>query len=213
MTADAQIHVIDDDDAVRDSLAFLLRSAGFEAVTHESATAFLETSPGTRQACIITDVRMPGIDGVELLRRLAAEGTGQPVIVMTGHGDIALAVEAMKLGAFDFVEKPFDDEVILAAVRAALAQREGEEQHRARKVEIGERVAALSPRERQVLLGLLKGRANKTIAYELGISARTVEVYRANLMTKMQAASLSELIRMALLADKILPATGSDSGN
>ncbi len=150
--------------------------------------------------CIVTDVRMPGIDGIELLRRLKARGSSLPVIVMTGHADVPLAVEAMKEGAVDFIEKPFDDELLLAAVRSALAKHQHSAHQEAQASEVHARKQMLSEREHQVLEGLVAGKANKVIAYDLGISPRTVEIYRANVMAKMQAKSLSELVRMALVA-------------
>ena len=150
--------------------------------------------------CIITDVKMPEVDGIELLRRLRERNIGWPVIVITGHADIPLAVEAMKQGALDFIEKPYDSEVLLGAVRAALSSHAQSAARESEKAEIRERMANLSPRERQVLEGLVAGHPNKIIAYDLGISDRTVEIYRANVMTKMQAASLSQLVRMALIA-------------
>ena len=195
------VHLIDDDDDARESLAFLLATADVEVHTYDSAVAFLKALPRATTGCIITDVRMPEIDGMELLRRLNEKGSSLPVIVMTGHGDVPLAVEAMKLGAVDFLEKPFDDEALLTAVRMALTRNRADSEQELRKVEVKERLASLSQREQQVLDGLIAGHPNKTIAFDLGISARTVEVYRANLMTKMQAHSLSELVRMALLAN------------
>jgi len=199
------VHVIDDDDASRQSLAFLLQTADIEVETYASATAFLDRLAGVGASCIITDVRMPGMSGIDLLRRLKDLKVEAPVIVITGHGDIALAVEAMKIGAADFLEKPFDDEVLLASVRSALRQRDVDEKRHAERAEVESRLAALSNRERDVLEGLVAGRANKQIAYELGISPRTVEIYRANLMNKMQAGSLSELVRMALTAGMLEP--------
>jgi two-component system, LuxR family, response regulator FixJ len=201
MPNDAYVCVIDDDDAMRDSLTFLLDTAGIAVRAYESAATFLAAPPADEPACIITDVRMPGMSGTDLLRRLKESGRRTPVIVITGHGDIALAVEAMKLGALDFIEKPFADEVLLAAVRTALHQRATSEEVDAERAAVAERLATLSARERQVLEGLVSGNPNKTIAHDLGISPRTVEVYRANLMTKMRATSLSDLVRMALLAE------------
>jgi two-component system response regulator FixJ len=195
------VHVIDDDDAVRDSLTFLLASAGFAVTAHASASAFLEVFPGLDPAVVVTDVRMPGVSGMELLKHLAGRNPSIPAIVVTGHGDVPLAVEAMKLGAIDFIEKPFSDDTIVAAVRAALERRGAGGASDVAKAEIRARLAALSARERQVLDGLVAGQANKVIAHELGISPRTVEVYRANVMTKMQAGSLSELVRMSLTAE------------
>jgi two-component system, LuxR family, response regulator FixJ len=193
------VHVIDDDADVRQSLAFLLSTVGLAVRVHESASAFLKILPEVQEGCVVTDVRMPGVDGIELLRRLAGAGIKLPVIVMTGHGDIALAVEAMKAGAVDFIEKPFDDEVLIAAIKAALSRRAGDRERDARAAEVRCRVQLLSERERQVMEGLVAGKPNKIIAHDLGISARTVEIYRANVMTKMQADSLSALVRMVLL--------------
>ncbi len=174
-------------------------TAGIEGKTYASAKAFLETMPDLSLSCVITDVRMPDMSGIDLLRRLKELKIAAPVIVVTGHGDVALAVEAMKIGAVDFLEKPFDDEVLLASVEAALRQRGGQAKRDSERAEIESRLAALSPRERDVLGGLVAGRANKQIAFDLGISPRTVEIYRANLMNKMQAGSLSDLVRMALV--------------
>jgi len=200
MTANATVHVIDDDDALRDSLGFLLASAGIEAQTYDSATSFLAALPRDAHGCVITDVRMPGMSGIELLRELKSVAPAMPVIVITGHGDVPLAVEAMKLGALDFIEKPFDDEALLASVRNALGRHEQDAKREAERANVIERLKGLSSRERQVLDGLVLGHANKVIAFDLGISPRTVEIYRANVMTKMEAASLSDLVRMALAA-------------
>ncbi len=196
----ALVHVIDDDEAMRESLAFLLGTAGIDVQTYESAAAFLEVAAKLEAGCVITDVRMPGLSGIELLQRLRELKLGVPVIVITGHGDVPLAVEAMKIGAVDFLEKPFDDEVLLTSVRSALNQLDRDHKRQAERSDIEARLATLSNRERDVLDGLVAGLANKQIAYDLGISPRTIEIYRANLMTKMQAASLSDLVRMALVA-------------
>ena len=210
MPGEAVVHVVDDDVAVRQSLSFLLASDGLPVRLHESASAFLDTVKEAPAGCIVTDVPMPGIDGIEFLRRLKARGFALPVIVMTGHADVPLAVEAMKEGAMDFVEKPFDDDLFLAAVRTALSRQAQKVEQSAQNAEVRARIDALSEREAQVLEGLVAGKANKVIAYDLGISPRTVEIYRANVMTKMQAGSLSELVRMALLAG---PANGSKPGS
>jgi two-component system response regulator FixJ len=194
------IYVIDDDDAVRQSLEFLLQTAGHTVRGFESAKAFLEILPELRSGCIITDVRMPEISGIDLLRKVKELGADIPVIVITGHGDISLAVEAMKLGAVDFLEKPFDDDQLLAALKSTLSRDADMAERKAEITEINDKLAALSNRERQVLEGLVAGNANKTIAFDLGISPRTVEIYRANLMTKMAANSLSDLVRMAMMA-------------
>jgi two-component system response regulator FixJ len=198
------VHVIDDDIAVRQSLAFLLSTAGYAVRVHESAVAFLEALPGAQDGCVVTDIRMPGMDGLELQRQLRTLKVGLPVIVITGHGDIALAVQAMKAGAVDFIEKPFDDDVLLGAIGSALDRHVHDAERESRTAEVGRRAQSLSERERDVLAGLVAGKPNKIIAHELGISSRTVEVYRANVMTKMRADSLSELVRMAILLDSAL---------
>jgi two-component system response regulator FixJ len=195
----AIVHIVDDDEAVRKSLAFLLSSAGHAVRLYDSATAFFADLSGAKGGCLITDIRMPGMTGLELLQALKAKACNIPAIVITGHGDIPLAVEAMKAGAVDFIEKPFDETAILSAVKSALQR--GDAGKGGDREAIAARVASLSERERQVLEGLIAGHPNKTIAYDLGISPRTVEVYRANLMGKMEAGSLSELIRMAILAN------------
>lgn len=200
MTADADAHVIDDDEAVRESIDFLLRCAKLTVKTYESASAFLAVAPTINSGCVITDVRMPGISGIDLLRRLKEMQIQLPVIVITGHGDVPLAVEAMKFGAVDFLEKPFEDDVLLASVRAALNRSEASVQLETERAEIRARIALLTNREREVLDGLVAGHPNKIIAFDLSISPRTVEIYRANVMTKMKAGSLSELVRMALVA-------------
>lgn len=205
------VHVIDDDQAVRDVLAFQLGSAGIDVRTYESAAGFLKVAPTVQAGCIITDVRMPELSGIDLLRRLQELKVAAPVIVITAHGDIPLAVEAMRMGAINFLEKPFDDDVLLASVRSALEKGDQDRTRQAERNSIQSRIAALSNRERDVLQGLVAGRANKQIAYDLGISARTIENYRANLMIKMQAASLSDLVRMALIAG-MLDADGKDAG-
>jgi len=199
MADEPVVHVIDDDEAARQSLAFLLDCAGLSVRSYESAAAFLEAVPSMEHGCIITDVRMPEMSGVELIGRLKALAVADPVIVITGHADVPLAIQAMKAGVADFLEKPFSDDAILDAVRSALAR--GTDVNLA-KVERDRFVAlldTLSQREREVLDGLVEGRANKVIAFDLGISARTVEVYRANVMTKMKAGSLSELVRMVTI--------------
>ncbi|MDR3507889.1 MAG: response regulator FixJ [Caulobacteraceae bacterium] len=201
MRAELLVHVIDDDDAVRDSLAFLLDTADFLVRTYESADAFLAKLPTLDPGCIITDVRMPGLSGLDLVRRLNEMGVGMPVIVITGHGDVPLAVEAMKGGVIDFIEKPFDDDVILKALKTAFEVGEHRNHRDEERAAVAARLGMLSARERQVLNGVVAGQPNKVVAHELGISPRTVEVYRANLMTKMQAASLSELVRMVLTAE------------
>ena len=200
MPNDGIVHVIDDDDAMRESLAFLLKAAKVDVATYESADAFLAALQGLKGGCVVTDVRMPGMSGLDLLKRLREMKNPIPVIVITGHGDVPLAVEAMKFGASDFLEKPFDDDVLLSAVRAALSDDAASQEDQALRAAVLQRLESLSARERQVLEGLVAGHPNKTIAYDLGISPRTIEIYRANVMTKMEASSLSELVRMALNA-------------
>lgn len=199
MPAEAVVHIIDDDDAVRDSLAFLLTSSGIRAETHASATVFLDRFAEISIGCIVTDIRMPDISGIDLLREVKERDPALPVIVITGHGDVPLAVEAMKLGAADFLEKPFDDDALLAAIRSALDRERERDEQEERLAEFRNRLASLSTREREVLEGLVAGHPNKIIAYDLGISPRTVEVYRANVMTKMKASTLSDLVRIALV--------------
>ena len=193
-------HIIDDDDALRESLSFLLDSADIPGATYVSAAEFLKALPEITSGCVVTDIRMPGMSGMELLKHIVEGGSTLKVIVMTGHGDVPLAVEAMRLGAADFIEKPFDDEVFISSVRLAIARQQEADHGHAVRSEVHRKIESLSTRERQVLDGLVAGNSNKRIAYDLGISPRTVEIYRANLMTKMNAGSLSELVRMALLA-------------
>jgi len=197
--AESVVCVIDDDDAARQSLEFLLKTAGVSVRAFESAKQFLQAMPEITSGCIVTDVRMPEMSGIDLLREVKRLNVDLPVIIITGHGDIALAVEAMKIGAIDFIEKPFDDDLLLSSVHTAL-QKEGlAARHSAEVAEIQSKVANLSARERQVLEGLVAGKANKVIAFDLGISPRTVEIYRANVMTKMTVNSLSDLVRSAII--------------
>jgi two-component system response regulator FixJ len=193
-----KVYVIDDDEAMRDSLDFLLGAADFRVALFESAQNFLDALPSLDFGCVVSDVRMPGIDGIELLKRLKTGGSLFPVVIMTGHGDVPLAVEAMKLGAMDFLEKPFEDDRLIGMIEAAHRRAESGVRNEAATIEIQSRITSLSPRERQVMDGLIAGLSNKLIAREYDISPRTIEVYRANVMTKMQAASLSELVRLAM---------------
>jgi two-component system response regulator FixJ len=192
----ARVIVVDDDAAVLDSLQIVLEAEGFVVETFERARALLERYDGVPDGCIVTDVRMPDMDGLGLLQALGARGSLPPVIVITGHGDVPLAVRAMKLGARDFVEKPFDPDLLIERIRELLAAAPSATVD----PEIGRRLAALTPREREVLEQLVIGRSNKAIARELGISPRTVEIHRARVMEKMRAESLSQLVRMAFVA-------------
>jgi two-component system response regulator FixJ len=195
----ASVVVVDDDEAVLDSVRVLLESEGFHVETFERARAFLQRFEGRLPSCLVTDVRMPDMDGLELLQALSARGSLPPVIVITGHGEVAMAVQAMKLGARDFLEKPFDTADLVTSVRDALTRAETAGAVVADR-EIGPRLAELTPREREVLEQLVIGRSNKGIARELMISPRTVEIHRARVMEKMRADSLSQLVRMALAA-------------
>ena len=200
-TPDTVVHIVDDEEAVRNSLAFLLTTSGFTVRVHQSAADFLEIAPNVTNGCLVTDLRMPDIDGVELLRRLKAADAMLPAIVVTGHGDVQMAVEAMKNGAIDFIEKPFSDDVLIESITRAAARAAERVQNSAAKVAIRQRIEALSERERQVMKGVVAGQPNKTIANELGISPRTVEVYRAGLMSKMHARGLPDLVRMVMDID------------
>jgi len=200
MPDNGKVYVIDDDEAMRDSLNFLLDSANFKVTLFETALSFLEALPGLDFGCVVSDVRMPGLDGFELMKRMKAGNSTFPIVIMTGHGDVPLAVEAMKLGAVDFLEKPFDDDRLIGMIEAAIRQAEPAAKSEAVTLDIASRIATLSPRERQVMDGLIAGLSNKLIARDYDISPRTIEVYRANVMTKMQANSLSELVRLAMRA-------------
>ena len=194
------VHQIDDDEAIRTALSFLLEVHDLPARTYASALDFLEIADSLKGGCIVTDVRMPEMSGLELVRRLKERGVRLPVVVITGHGDVPLAVEALRAGVIDFIEKPFDDEVLLGSIRMALSATAKVDPQDAERQKFEQMLASLSGRERDVLRGVIDGKMNKVIAFELGISPRTVEVYRANVMSKTGAASLSELVRIALLA-------------
>jgi two-component system response regulator FixJ len=192
------VHVVDDEPAVRKSMAYLLSASGYAVQVHESAAAFLEAQPYPPGHCLVTDLRMPDIDGVSLLKRMRKTGGLLPTIVVTGHADVPMAVAAMKEGPQDFIEKPFDDAVLLQAIDRAVGSARDEMEQTDHDEKIRDRLGRLSARERQVLVGIIAGKSNKVIGAEHSLSPRTVEVYRANVMTKMQARSLPELIRMSL---------------
>ena len=201
MPDDSTVCIVDDDQAVLAALTFLLTSEGYAVRAHESARTFLEMIEQDNCGCVVTDVRMPEMGGLDLLAEMKERRVSMPVIVITAHGDIPLAIAAMKRGAIHFFEKPFDNDALLDSIRAALTRREESEPPRDAETQmIKERFATLSKREKDVLACLLNGLPNKVIAHELGISARTVEVHRANKMKKTQATSLAELVRMALIA-------------
>jgi two-component system, LuxR family, response regulator FixJ len=200
MTDKQTIVIVDDDSAVRDSMRALIESAGYTVKVYESAKEFLKEPPPPG-SCLITDIRMPEMDGLELQEEINKRGMDLPLVVMTGHGDVPLAVRAMKAGALDFVEKPFDDEMMLASVRRALQIGHHQRNRNAEAKAAQDLIAQLTPRERNVLEKLVAGRSNKVAAYELGISPRTIEIHRANIMDKMHARSLSEVVRIAIAAD------------
>lgn len=192
------VHLVDDDAAMLASLQFLVGSAQYQARAYDSAEALLARVGALEPGCIVTDIRMPGMSGLDLVRKLKALGVAAPVIVLTGHADVALAVEAMKAGVVEFLEKPFRDDALLAAIEAALCSADQDQRAQEEQADIQRRAAALTPRERDVFDAIVAGDSNKAAALKLGISPRTVEIYRANAMEKMGAKSLSELVRMAL---------------
>jgi len=200
MSVESTVFIVDDDEAVRDSLRALVETEGYAVQDFSSATGFLDGFVQPEAGCLVVDVRMPDMDGLALQAELADRGIGLPVIVVTGHGDVPLAVQAMKAGAVDFIEKPFNDQQMLDAIGRALEMAHDRQNQSSFAHEAKERVASLTPREAQVLEHLVAGHANKVIAYELGISPRTIEIHRAHVMEKMQARSLSDLVRMALEA-------------
>jgi two-component system response regulator FixJ len=194
------VHLVDDDEAIRRSVGFMLKTSGFHVRTYESGDDLLKSASNLEAGCILLDIRMPGMDGLELQAALRDKGIGLPVIIMTGHGDVTLAVQAMKAGAVDFIEKPFEKAVLLSAIDHGLERLRRSAASVDRADEAAVRLQALTPREREVLDGLAKGLPNKTIAYDLGISPRTVEIHRANLMSKLGVKSLSESLRIAFAA-------------
>jgi two-component system response regulator FixJ len=195
------VHLVDDDDSVRRSVGFMLKTSGYLVNSYETGTDLLKQARQLAPGCILLDIRMPGLDGLEVQQQLQAMGIGLPVIIMTGHADIPMSVRAMKAGAIDFVEKPFEKAVLLSAVEEAFSFLSRSDFGRERAKRAAVRLQVLTPRERDVLGGLAKGLPNKTIAYDLGISPRTVEIHRANLMSKLEVRSLSDALRLAFAAE------------
>ncbi|MFZ5793147.1 MULTISPECIES: response regulator transcription factor [Sphingomonadales] len=200
MTPKRTVHLVDDEDSIRKSAGFMLKTSGFAVQTYASGIAFLKAVKTAEPGCILLDVRMPGMDGLEVQEVLAERGITMPVIVLTGHGDVGIAVRVMKAGAVDFLEKPFEKSALLASIGVAFSRLDKSDARSLREAEARVRVAVLTPREREVLIGLANGFPNKTIAYDLDISTRTVEVHRANLMTKLEVHSLSDALRIAFAA-------------
>lgn len=194
------VHLVDDDLAIRRSVSFMLKTSGHQVRTYESGTDFLTHAADLKDGCVLLDIRMPGMDGLQVQQALLEKGVTLPVIIMTGHGDVALAVRAMKAGAVDFIEKPFAKEALLSSLREGFDRLARKEVTADRRRDAEVRLQALTPRERDVLTGLAQGLPNKTIAYDLGISPRTVEIHRANLMSKLAVRSLSEALRVAFAA-------------
>ena len=199
--SDLTVYIVDDDDAVRDSLGLLLKSVGLIASPHPSGVAFLEAFRDDWTGCILLDIRMPGISGMEVQRQLVEKGCNMPIIFITGHGDIPAAVEAMHLGAYDFVQKPFKDQELLDRIQHALSSHQQQQGEREIRQDIQERYAKLTPREKEVMRDVVKGHANKVIALDLELSQRTVEIHRARAMDKMQARSLAELVKLSMSID------------
>jgi two-component system response regulator FixJ len=196
------VHLVDDDEAIRRSVGFMLKTSGYHVRTYESGADLLKGAPHIEPGCILLDIRMPGMDGLEVQGALKEKGVTLPVIIMTGHGDVTLAVQAMKAGSVDFIEKPFEKAVLLSAIENGLERLKKSAANLDRAEEAAVRLQGLTPREREVLDGLAKGLPNKTIAYDLGISPRTVEIHRANVMSKLGVRSLSEALRIAFAAQE-----------
>jgi len=197
---DRIVHIVDDDEAIRQSIGFLLRKAGFKVIAYPSGTDFLKNANRDLQGCVLLDVRMPGLDGLEVQKRMSDLGIALPIVMLTGHGDVTLAVRAIKAGAIEFIEKPFERSALLAAIDEAFRHAARDERGHLAAADAVTRLAALTARERDVLDGMVLGRPNKLIAFDLGIATRTVEVHRANLMEKLHANSLSDVLRIAFAA-------------
>jgi two-component system, LuxR family, response regulator FixJ len=211
MTADRLVYLVDDDDAIRRSAGFMLKTSGYKVESFVSGVAFLKEARHAEAGCVLLDVRMPEMDGLAVQKELKARGIDLPVIVMTGHGDVSVAVEAMKAGAVDFIEKPFEKAVLIAALDDGFGRIDQSARRTQRAEQAAIRLEALTPRERDVLRGLVDGLPNKTIGYDLGISPRTVEIHRAHLMTKLNVRSLSEALRIAFAAGWAEPKIGTST--
>lgn len=201
MPAEKLVHIVDDDDSVRRSAAFMLKHAGYRVESHVSGVEFLKLAKSTERGCVLLDVRMPEMDGLEVQQEMGARGIDMPVVILTGHGDIALAVKALRAGAVNFIEKPYEKEALLRAIEEAYMRLDRAHDREMKAGDAKIRLASLTGRERDVLNGLVAGYPNKTIAYDLGISPRTVEIYRANMMEKLRVQSLSEALRIAFIAE------------
>ncbi len=198
---EATVFIVDDDDAVRDSLGLLMKSVGLKARVFDSAESFLDTYKPGRTGCLVLDIRMPGMSGIELQRELTNRQWELPIIFITAHGDIPMAVEAVRNGALDFVQKPFDDRELVAKIEKALTESLHRQEGELERAEIRQRASTLTAREQEVMSQVVQGKANKVIAGDLGVSQRTVEIHRARVMEKMQAGSLAHLVRMVLIAE------------
>jgi two-component system, LuxR family, response regulator FixJ len=201
MSAERLVHIVDDDDGVRRSVAFMLKHAGYRVESYLSGVAFLKDAKSIERGCVLLDVRMPDMDGLEVQKEMGKRGIDMPVVILTGHGDVGLAVRAMRAGAVNFIEKPYEKETLLSAIDEAYARLDRNHDKDMQAGEAKVRLASLTGRERDVLNGLVAGYPNKTIAYDLGISPRTVEIYRANMMEKLRVRSLSEALRIAFVAE------------
>lgn len=202
MPAEKLVHVVDDDDSVRRSAAFMLKHAGYRVESYASGVAFLKEAKNADRGCVLLDVRMPEMDGLEVQQEMVKRGIDMPVVILTGHGDVGVAVKAMRAGAVNFIEKPYEKEALLGAIEEAYARLDRNHDKDLKAGEAQVRLAGLTGRERDVLNGLVAGNPNKTIAYDLGISPRTVEIYRANMMEKLRVRSLSEALRIAFVAEE-----------
>lgn len=202
MPTEKLVHIVDDDDSVRRSVAFMLKHAGYRVESYASGVEFLKEARHAERGCVLLDVRMPEMDGLEVQQEMAVRGIDMPVVILTGHGDVGVAVKAMRAGAINFIEKPYAKEALLAAIEEAYGRLDRQHDKDLKANEAQVRLASLTGRERDVLNGLVAGNPNKTIAYDLGISPRTVEIYRANVMEKLRARSLSEALRIAFIAQE-----------